>query len=89
MSDVLFEVLVEGVVEYQYFVVDLEFEDDVWIELVEVIFGDLSVVYYVIVFYWVLNLGDDDYFGWVGGYVFGQCVFFLVVGWVRCIFVGV
>ena len=45
-----FRVPADGTIEYQYFVVDPEFEEDKWITAAEVIPGNRSVVHHSIVF---------------------------------------
>lgn len=67
-----FKVPAEGVVEYQYFVVDPGFKEDKWITGAEVVPGNRSVVHHCIVF---VRPPDGSQFkgvGWLGGYVPGQ-----------------
>lgn len=67
-----FQVPGEGVVEYQYFVVDPGFTEDKWVTGVQVVPGNRSVVHHCIVF---IRPPDGTRFqgvGWLGGYVPGQ-----------------
>ncbi|MEX2115118.1 MAG: redoxin domain-containing protein, partial [Pirellulales bacterium] len=50
MADKLFEVPAEGKVEYQYFVADPEFTEDVWVSEAEARPGNNAVVHHIIVF---------------------------------------
>lgn len=50
MDDEPFEVPAEGVVEYQYYVVDPGFTEDKWVRMAECRPGDRSVVHHIIVF---------------------------------------
>lgn len=62
----------EGVVEYQYFVVDPKFEEDKWITSAQVIPGARSVVHHAIVY---VRPPDGYRFrgvGWLTAYVPGQ-----------------
>jgi len=72
MRDRPFTVPADGTVEYQYFVVDPGFEEDVWIANAEVIPGNRSIVHHSIVF---IRPPDGTKFtgiGWLGAYVPGQ-----------------
>lgn len=67
-----FTVPADGTVEYQYFVVDPKFKEEVWITAAEVIPGNRSVVHHSIVF---IRPPDGTRFtgiGWLGAYVPGQ-----------------
>lgn len=67
-----FTIPADGTVEYQYFVVDPKFEEDVWVTAAEVIPGNRSVVHHSIVF---IRPPDGTAFtgiGWLGAYVPGQ-----------------
>lgn len=62
----------DGVVEYQYFVVDPKFEEDKWIRATQVIPGSRDVVHHCIVF---VRPPDGSRFsgvGWIAGYTPGQ-----------------
>lgn len=50
MSDEPFSVPAEGIVEYQYFVVDPGFTEDKWVRMAECRPGERSVVHHIIVF---------------------------------------
>ncbi len=50
MRDTPFDVPAEGVVRYQYFVVDPNFTEDKWVTSAEVIPGNRAVVHHIIVF---------------------------------------
>ncbi|REK25582.1 MAG: alkyl hydroperoxide reductase [Planctomycetota bacterium] len=72
MRDRPFRVPAQGVVEYQYFVVDPGFEEDVWVRGAQVIPGNRAVVHHAIVF---VRPPDGSKFrgmGWVAAYVPGQ-----------------
>ncbi len=67
-----FTVPKDGVVEYQYFVVDPGFQEDQWITAAQVVPGSRSVVHHAIVF---VRPPDGSRFrgvGWLGAYVPGQ-----------------
>lgn len=67
-----FQVPAEGVIEYQYYVVDPKFEEDTWVTGAQVIPGNRSVVHHCIVF---IRPPDGSRFkgtGWLAGYVPGQ-----------------
>lgn len=67
-----FEVPAEGIVEYQYFVVDPGWDEDRWIRAAQVLPGNASVVHHAIVF---VRPPDGSAFhgiGWMGAYVPGQ-----------------
>lgn len=72
MRDRPFIVPKDGVVEYQYFVVDPEFEADQWIAAAQVMPGSRDVVHHAIVF---VRPPDGSRFqgvGWLTAYVPGQ-----------------
>jgi hypothetical protein len=72
MSDAPFAVPAEGIVEYQYFVVDPGFTEDVWVKGVAVDPGNRSVVHHAIVFLRPPDGTSFNGFGLLGGYVPGQ-----------------
>lgn len=57
MGDEPFEVPAEGVVDYQYFVVDPGFTEDKWIKMAECMPGNRQVVHHIVVF---LQLPKDE-----------------------------
>lgn len=61
-----------GTVEYQYFVVDPQWDEDRWIRAAQVIPGDSSVVHHAIVFVRPPDGSNSQGIGWMGGYVPGQ-----------------
>ncbi len=62
----------DGVVEYQYFVVDPGFREDKWISGAQVIPGSRSVVHHAIVFVRPPDGSNVQGLGWLGAYVPGQ-----------------
>lgn len=83
MRDHRFAVPAEGVVEYQYFVVDPQFEEDKWVAAAEIIPGNRAVVHHAIVF---VRPPDEAGFrgvGWLAAYVPGQRVEQLEAGLAR------
>ena len=72
MRDRPFIVPAEGTVEYQYFVVDPEWEEDRWVRAAQVIPGNASVVHHAIVFVRPPDGSASEGIGWLGGYVPGQ-----------------
>ncbi|MEO2018674.1 MAG: redoxin domain-containing protein [Fuerstiella sp.] len=83
-----FVVKKDGVVEYQYFVVDPHFEQDTWITGAQVIPGSRAVVHHAIVF---VRPPDGARFrgvGWLTAYVPGQRLVSLPAGHGRKIPVG-
>lgn len=62
----------EGVVDYQYFVVDPEFTEDKWISASQIIPGAASVVHHAIVFVRPPDDGEFIGIGWLNAYVPGQ-----------------
>ena len=75
MRDRPFRVPAEGVVEYQYFVVDPKWDKDRWIRAAQVIPGDASVVHHSIVFVRPPDGSRSNGIGWLGAYVPGQRTF--------------
>jgi len=75
-----FEVPADGVVEYQYFVVDPEFQEDVWIATAEVVPGNRRVVHHSIVFVRPPENRRMWGIGWLGAYVPGQSASKLLPG---------
>jgi hypothetical protein len=78
-----FDVKKEGVVEYQYFVVDPDLEEDKWVTGAQVIPGCRAVVHHAIVF---VRPPDGSRFsgaGWLTAYVPGQRLVSLPVGHAR------
>ena len=67
-----FRVPAEGTVEYQYFVVDPQFEEDQWVLAGEVVPGNRSVVHHCIVFIRPPDGSDFRRGFWLAGYVPGQ-----------------
>ncbi|MCO8124376.1 redoxin domain-containing protein [Stieleria sp. TO1_6] len=72
MRDRPFMVPADGVVEYQYFVVDPQWKEDRWIRAAQVIPGDASVVHHAIVFVRPPDGSDSPGIGWLAAYVPGQ-----------------
>ncbi len=67
-----FVVPADGVVEYQYFVVDPQLQEDAWISAAEIVPGERKVVHHVIVY---VRPPDGHRFrgiGWLAAYVPGQ-----------------
>lgn len=78
-----FVVPADGVVEYQYFVVDPGFTEDKWVTAAQVVPGNRSVVHHAIVF---IRPPDGSPFrgvGWLSAYVPGQRVLPLPPGRAR------
>jgi peroxiredoxin len=69
-----FKVVAEGVVEYQYFVVDPEFTEDMWVEAAEILPGNRSVVHHAIAFIRPPDGVALDGLGMLTAYVPGQRV---------------
>lgn len=67
-----FQVPAEGVVEYQYFVVDPGFKEDKWVTGAQVLPGNRSVVHHAIVFIRPPDGADFRGIGWLTAYVPGQ-----------------
>ena len=72
MRDRPFMVPADGTVEYQYFVIDPGFEEDVWVANAEVIPGNRSIVHHSIVFIRPPDGTEFTGIGWLGAYVPGQ-----------------
>lgn len=72
MSERPFEVPADGIVEYQYFVVDPGFTEDKWVTGAQVIPGNRSVVHHAIVFIRPPDGSDFRGIGWLSAYVPGQ-----------------
>jgi hypothetical protein len=83
MRDRPFIVPPEGTVEYQYFVVDPQWEEDRWVRAAQVIPGDASVVHHAIVFVRPPDGSNFQGIGWMGGYVPGQRTMALPPGHAR------
>lgn len=67
-----YRVPAEGVIDYQYFVVDTELTEDRWVKAAQVMPGTPAVVHHAIVF---IRPPDDhpmDGLGWLAAYVPGQ-----------------
>ncbi|MGV3485769.1 MAG: redoxin domain-containing protein [Planctomycetaceae bacterium] len=63
-----------GIVEYQYYVVQTEFEDDVWVEAAEILPGNRSVVHHAIAFIRPPDGVELEGLGMLTAYVPGQRV---------------
>jgi len=72
MRNVPFDVPAGGVVEYQYYVVDTEFESDRWVRAAEVIPGNHAVVHHAIAFIRPPDGSNVHEFGLLSAYVPGQ-----------------
>lgn len=72
MSRRPFSVPADGSVEYQYFVVDPNFEEDRWVSAAEVVPGNRSVVHHCIVFVRPPDGVRPRGVGWLAAYVPGQ-----------------
>ena len=83
-----FAVPADGIVEYQYFVVDPKFTEDKWIRAAQVIPGNPSVVHHCIVFVRPPDGSGFDDFGLVSAYVPGQTSTTLPEGYARKIPAG-
>ncbi len=72
MSSKPYKIPAEGVVEYQYFVVDPQLKEDRWVSAAQVIPGNPGVVHHAIVF--IRPPEETDFRGvsWLTGYVPGQ-----------------
>lgn len=73
----------EGVVEYQYFVVDPGFKEDQWVTGAQVLPGNRSVVHHAIVFIRPPDGADFRGIGWLTAYVPGQRINMLPPGRAR------
>jgi hypothetical protein len=67
-----FQVPAEGIVEYQYFVVDPGFEQETWVSGAEIIPGNRAVVHHAIVFIRPPDGVSLRGIGWLTAYVPGQ-----------------
>lgn len=67
-----FTVPAEGTVEYQYFVVDPQFEEDKWVIAAEILPGNRSVLHHSIVFVRPPDGAEFRGIGWLAAYVPGQ-----------------
>lgn len=67
-----YQVPADGVVEYQYFVVDPGFTEDKWISAAQVVPGNRSVVHHAIVFIRPPDGRRMKGVGWLSAYVPGQ-----------------
>ncbi|QEF99795.1 Thiol-disulfide oxidoreductase ResA [Stieleria maiorica] len=83
-----FTVPAEGVVEYQYFVVDPKWTEDRWIRAAQVIPGDASVVHHAIVFVRPPDGSSFHGIGWMAAYVPGQRAVALPDGHARLVPAG-
>ena len=72
MADQPFEVAADGIIEYQYFVVDPGFETDRWISAAEIRPGNRAVVHHSIVFVRPPDGTAPAGVGWLSAYVPGQ-----------------
>lgn len=78
-----FVVPADGVVEYQYFVVDPKWEEDRWVRAAQVVPGDAAVVHHAIVFVRPPDGAEARGIGWLGAYVPGQRTVLLPTGHAR------
>ena len=72
MGTTPYEIPAQGIVEYQYFVVDPKFKEDKWIKSAQILPGNRSIVHHSIVF---VRPPDGESFrgiGWLTAYVPGQ-----------------
>ena len=72
MDDQPYQVPADGIVEYQYFVLDPGFTEDKWVRAAQVLPGDRSVVHHCIVFTRPPDDGDFRDIGLLSAYVPGQ-----------------
>src|SRR5690606_28978920 len=72
MREEPFVVPAEGTVEYQYFVVDPQFEEDKWVAAAEIIPGNRGVVHHAIAFVRPPDSAEFKGIGWLASYVPGQ-----------------
>lgn len=78
----------EGVVEYQYFVVDPDFKEDKWIIGAQALPGNRSVVHHIIVFVRPPDGANFRGIGWITAYVPGQRISMYPPGYGRRIPAG-
>jgi peroxiredoxin len=83
MRDRPFHVPAEGMVEYQYFVVDPHFEQDQWVAGAQIIPGNASVVHHAIAFIRPPDGVPMRGIGWLTAYVPGQRLIPLPRGYAR------
>lgn len=83
MHETGFDVPAEGTVEYQYFVVDPQFQEDQWVSAAQVVPGERSAVHHVIVFVRPPEGERETGLGWLTGYVPGQTNTSLPAGYAR------
>ncbi|QDS93545.1 hypothetical protein FF011L_23150 [Roseimaritima multifibrata] len=83
-----FSVPADGVIEYQYFVVDPGWTTDRWVTAAQVIPGDSTVVHHAIVFVRPPDGSGMSGVGWLGGYVPGQRTRKLPSGYARRVQAG-
>lgn len=88
MRDEPFEVPAEGIIEYQYYVVDPGWETDRWVRAAQVMPGNRDVVHHTIVFVRPPDHVGAEGVGWVGSYVPGQRTVVLPPGHARRIPAG-
>ncbi|MEO1523846.1 MAG: redoxin domain-containing protein [Planctomycetota bacterium] len=88
MRDQPYKVPADGVVEYQYFVVDPKWTEDRWVRAAQVIPGNRSVVHHSIVFVRPPDGARFEGIGWLGAYVPGQRAIELPPGHARLIPAG-
>lgn len=67
-----YRVPAEGVVDYQYFVVDPEFREDKWVSASQIVPGAPSVVHHAIAFIRPPDRSEFIGIGWLNAYVPGQ-----------------
>lgn len=72
MRDRAYRVPAEGVVDYQYFVVDPGINEDRWVSASQIIPGAASVVHHAIVFIRPPDDGEFIGIGWLNAFVPGQ-----------------
>ncbi len=83
MRDEPFRVAAQGVIDYQYFVVDPGFTEDKWVQAADIVPGEASVVHHVIVFVSPPASEANEGLGWMGAYVPGQSSMALAEGRAR------
>ncbi len=88
MSGSPFPVPADGIVEYQYFVVDPELQSDRWVRGAEIRPGNRAVVHHAIAFVRPPDGGDVGRFGILAAYVPGQQPTVLPPGYARRIPAG-
>jgi hypothetical protein len=80
MRDEPYRVAAQGVIDYQYFVVDPGFTEEKWVQAADITPGDASVVHHVIVFVSPPASEAGQGLGWMGAYVPGQSSMILSEG---------